>query len=85
MEKRKYISWFINICLVIIVVVITSHNHGYYKGFMVGSDKMFTATMDTIQTILNNQANSDTTKTVLIIENQDTIVYFLSRKTINIK
>jgi hypothetical protein len=51
-------------------------------GERVGYSAGVCATLDTVNTALEKQVNSDTSVTRLILINPDTSVYILSRKTI---
>lgn len=85
MVKHKELV-FVTIAIIVLLIVSKfSYNHGLKKGWDIGADQVFKATVDTFQTIMNKQLKSDTSITELILENPDTSIYFISRKTLLIK
>lgn len=65
-----------------VLVVIFSYNAGYNKGWDRGANVIFKSTIDTVQAICDKQLKSDSSVTKLVLINPDTIVYYLSRKTV---
>lgn len=68
--------------IILITVISSSIFLSYNIGYKSGINDGFNISLDTANKILQKQLKSDTTVTELVLINQDTNVYILSRKTL---
>lgn len=65
-----------------VLASIFFYKKGYNQGWHQGADEGVTVVLDTVNTILQGQKNSDSSVTRLILINADTNSYIISRKTV---